>query len=55
MQACVLLTISDHVQMRFPGFPWITSTRLYPEYGLSANPNTVPLSIQEAIVTALYG
>ncbi|DBA92675.1 TPA: hypothetical protein ACH3X1_002887 [Trebouxia sp. C0004] len=40
--------------MTFPGFPWTTSTRLYPEYGLSANPRNVPLDIQEAIVEALY-
>ena len=42
------------MQMTFPGFPWTTSTRLYPEYGLSANPKNVPLDVQEAIVEALY-
>ncbi len=42
------------MQMTFPGFPWTTSTRLYPEYGLSANPKNVTLDVQEAIVEALY-
>ncbi len=48
------ITCGIIMQMTFPGFPWTTSTRLYPEYGLSANPKNVPLNVQEAIVEALY-
>ena len=40
--------------MHFPSYPWDTSTRLYPEYSLAADPETVPLEIREAIVEALF-
>ena len=40
--------------MHFADYPWTTSTRLYPEYSLAADPEAVPLEIRTAIVEALF-
>ena len=40
--------------MHFAHYPWTTSTRLYPEYSLAADPEAVPLEIRTAIVEALF-
>ena len=42
------------LQMHFASYPWDTSTRLYPEYSLAADPESVPLEVREAIVEALF-
>lgn len=53
--SCVCLRLElVNVQMQFADYPWNTSTRLYPEYSLAADPVAVPLEIRTAIIEALF-
>lgn len=50
---CLRLDLVN-VQMHFADYPWNTSTRLYPEYSLAADPVAVPLEIRTAIIEAMF-